>query len=1050
MGGRTSNRPFLFVLGLLAVVSAAVPHAAHAQTTALFVDSQPGEYVGGGTTHSHTLADATFTATSTDWGGTNIKVQGPSLVFFWELWLMRGGAARAPLPGVYEGARGTFTGLNGLLVTGNATACSGSTGRFVVLEAEYGSDGSVLSFAADFEQHCTNQDPGLFGAIRYHSSISSLVPFAGEYPRYGLTLTAPLHGAIDGDGLVCGLGGTACLSSHAVPATATLHARAEAGYVFAGWTGECSGGPHTWVRMKMQVRCSAAFVPVAPDGPRTLGVISTIPLVPTDWDPVVVSPPNSEWRVTPWGQGAFKLDIIAIDRTSTVTQSYVVYPPSGQTFKTGVTYTAQATPGATHAGFVSTAADCAGVTFAFRDWEAGSGGAPARFAMDYECGGSTAVLLYNSSYEYPQLLTSNTDLQLTAVRDNIGLVSHSADQVFGITPSAPMVAAWHVTSDQEWLLATPSSGTGAAPAAARIHLVRRDLGAGPLTGHLIITARGIINIPDAVTVTLNLRVIDTVSRPFGVFRPASGTWAMPSQGAQQLGQPGDIPLSGDFDGDGTPDIAIYRPGTGEWLAQGQATRQWGSPGDLPVPADYNGDGVTDLAVFRQSGPFALWFIAGDPTPRAWGLRGDIPVPGDYDGDGIADLAVFRPASGSWWIVRSSTGQTETGVFGLPGDIPVVADFDFDRKVDLAVFRPSTGFWYLRLLTGGDPYIESRQFGLPGDVPVPLDVTGDGCAELRVWRPSTGMWYSYDRTRGQVSSQQYGQPGDVPIMARPVLAGFRPVDFDGDRRADVTVYRPSTGEWFTRQSATGYSTSTTQQWGLADGVPVPGDYDGDRRANAAVYHPSTGDWFVHRFDGTVLQRTWGLAGDVPVPADYDGDGRTDMAVYRPSTGQWFILTSASGYDDDAAVIFSWGMTGDRAAPADFDGDGRADAAVYRPSTGEWFVAPSSGGSFVRQWGLSGDVPIARDFDGDGRADLAVYRGSTGEWFVADAGSGDLMFVRRWGLGNDVPVADDYDGDGAADVAVFHPASGEWSVLPSSGAASFVLQWGLPGDVPVTRR
>ena len=167
--------------------------------------------------------------------------------------------------------------------------------------------------------------------------------------------------------------------------------------------------------------------------------------------------------------------------------------------------------------------------------------------------------------------------------------------------------------------------------------------------------------------------------------------------------------------------------------------------------------------------------------------------------------------------------------------------------------------------------------------MPLDEVGRRTGELRVWRPSTGTWYSYDRWASQFSSQQYGLPGDVPVMARPVMIGSRPADLDGDRRADITVYRPSTGQWFTRQSAIGYSTFTTQLWGVDGDIPVPGDYDGDRLANPAVYHPSTGEWSVRRFNGTVLQRTWGEAGDMPVPADYDGDGRTDMAVYRPSSG-----------------------------------------------------------------------------------------------------------------------------------------------------------------------
>jgi hypothetical protein len=60
---------------------------------------------------------------------------------------------------------------------------------------------------------------------------------------------------------------------------------------------------------------------------------------------------------------------------------------------------------------------------------------------------------------------------------------------------------------------------------------------------------------------------------------------------------------------------------------------WGRSGDIPVPGDYNGDGFTDAAVFRDlRQPRRPWLLRNVGT-FALGLRGDIPVPADYDGDG---------------------------------------------------------------------------------------------------------------------------------------------------------------------------------------------------------------------------------------------------------------------------------------------------------------------------------------------------------------------------------------------------------------------------------
>jgi uncharacterized repeat protein (TIGR03803 family) len=212
----------------------------------------------------------------------------------------------------------------------------------------------------------------------------------------------------------------------------------------------------------------------------------------------------------------------------------------------------------------------------------------------------------------------------------------------------------------------------------------------------------------------------------------------------------------------------------------------------------------------------------------------------------------------------------------------------------------------------------------------------------------------------------GASGTGVVFRLSVTVKRQPSDFDGDGKADVTVYRPSAGTWFILNSSTNYTTSNRYQWGVSTDVPVPGDYDGDGKADVAAYRPSTGEWFIHRSsDGGLTYGSWGARasaglGDIPVPGDYDGDGKTDFAIYRASTGEWFIHRSSDG----GLTYGSWGTRGsaglgDIPVPGDYEGDGMIDPAVYRPSTGQWFILKSSTNcttSFVVAWGSRTDMPI----------------------------------------------------------------------------------------------
>jgi hypothetical protein len=272
------------------------------------------------------------------------------------------------------------------------------------------------------------------------------------------------------------------------------------------------------------------------------------------------------------------------------------------------------------------------------------------------------------------------------------------------------------------------------------------------------------------------------------------------------------------------------------------------------------------------------------------------------------------------------------------------------------------------------------------------------------------------------------------------------DFDADNKADFTVFRPSTGTWFTLWSISLPPFYEAKQFGMNGDRLVPGDYNGNGVADWAVYR--NGFWYI--LQDTAFQAIqFGLLTDVPCPADYDGDGVTDMAVFRPSSGIWYIRESST----QSLRTASFGQSGDVLVPGDYGIDGKSDIAIWRPSTGFWYWLSSADGSFsFAQWGQSGDRPVPADYDGDGTVDLAVFRNGT--WYLRNSSDSSVRIL-QWGLPSDIPVPANYDDvpdkfewpDGKASIAIFRPSNGTWYSLSTQGAFVVSQQWGANGDIPL---
>jgi hypothetical protein len=155
-----------------------------------------------------------------------------------------------------------------------------------------------------------------------------------------------------------------------------------------------------------------------------------------------------------------------------------------------------------------------------------------------------------------------------------------------------------------------------------------------------------------------------------------------------FGDPGDFPLVGDFDGDGSDSVSIWRAGEarvyvinelgvdGEGLGAADFSFGFGNPGDVPFVGDFDGDGVDTVGLYRQSTGF-VYFRNSLTTGNAdlsffYGDPGDHIMAGDWDGDGDDTVAVYRPSTGRVYMnLENTNGAADwTGYVGTyPNVIP---------------------------------------------------------------------------------------------------------------------------------------------------------------------------------------------------------------------------------------------------------------------------------------------------------------------------------------------------------------------------------------------
>ncbi len=169
-------------------------------------------------------------------------------------------------------------------------------------------------------------------------------------------------------------------------------------------------------------------------------------------------------------------------------------------------------------------------------------------------------------------------------------------------------------------------------------------------------------------------------------------------------------------------VGMFDPNTGIWtltLPNGDSSSfYYGNPGDVPMMGDWDCQGGATVGMYRPSNGFVYVRNTNDfgvaDYDFFYGNPGDVPVAGDWNGDGCTTLAIHR--AGSLYV----SNRLETGFadfvfsFGQPGHRPFSADFNGDGKDSIGFFDPTTARVYWRdTLTAGQPTV-STFLGIPGD------------------------------------------------------------------------------------------------------------------------------------------------------------------------------------------------------------------------------------------------------------------------------------------------------------------------------------------------
>jgi hypothetical protein len=456
------------------------------------------------------------------------------------------------------------------------------------------------------------------------------------------------------------------------------------------------------------------------------------------------------------------------------------------------------------------------------------------------------------------------------------------------------------------------------------------------------------------------------------------------------GDPGNVPLIGDWNGDGVDTLGAYAPSTRRFGLKNTNASGFGDIpafdlgnfGDIPLAGDWNGDGTDTVGAYR---PSSRAFCLNNQNATDWngppcfdyGDPGAVPLVGDWDGNGTDTIGVYMPSARYFGLKNSnSSGFGDIGfTIGDPGDIPIAGDWNGDGTDTIGVYRPSTRDFFLLTANSVSAGWTRYHVDAPGNTPIVGDFDGDGRDEPGMFE-ATGVSQHYYEPTGAfnvlptTSGSEYGNWYDQPLVG----------DFDGNGTETVGRYDPATRQFFLRNANSG-SDPPGIEWGDFGDVALVGDWDGNGTNTIGAYRPSQRTFYLRNSNSSAYvdySFEIGNPGDIPIVGDWDGNGTDTIGIYRPSA-RTFYLKNEQNADPNDYIVFEWGDPGEIPIAGDWDDDGKDSVGLFIPATQDFWLkninAGGDAGVMVRhrlERSVPTDVttPLAGDWNGDGKTTIGL--------------------------------------------------------------------------------